>query len=92
MKASRQHTDPRATSHLASADAPASRKAEGHGFVWGGGRLVLGITQMVFSLATVIAFLYGGLSNATTVCFLVASAATLLSRFLYRGRTKPGGG
>jgi hypothetical protein len=44
---------------------------------------------MGFAIAAIVEFLYGGLSNSTVTCFLIASIATLLSRFLYRGRRKP---
>ncbi|HGL5075555.1 hypothetical protein KTD15_07305 [Burkholderia multivorans] len=47
------------------------------------------MTQIGFVIATIMEFLYGGLSNSTVACFLIASIATLSSRFLYRGRAKP---
>lgn len=46
---------------------------------------------MAFAGAAVVASLYGGLSDVAVRCFLIASAATLLSRALYFGRHRPDG-
>ena len=58
-----------------------------YAFVWGWMRLAIGLAQMGFALAGAIMLLSNGFCPAMWICFAFASAATILSRFLY-GRPK----
>lgn len=59
---------------------------EKHLVVWGILRLTLGVVQMAFAAAAMLRLIYFGLSRDTLICAAVATAATLVSRVLFRGR------
>lgn len=58
--------------------------------VWGIFRLALGLLQMTFAAAAILRLVFSGLS--TTVLWYAAAAtlATIVSRFLFGGRSGPG--
>ena len=65
---------------------PASNE---HRLLWGWIRLVLGLSQMGFALATVYALAFDGLHWRAGVAALIAAIAAATSRFLYAGRPDP---
>lgn len=57
--------------------------------LWGWLRMVLGAVQMAASVAAVVVLFRDGLGPVAWILVGVACAATLLSRFLYRGFDGP---
>ena len=57
--------------------------------IWGWLRLFLGVIQMVLTTACVGLLLTLGLHWATWIFFAGATAATIISRLLYRGHADP---
>ena len=57
-----------------------------HKLVWGGLRFFLGLAQMWLALGALALLVTIGLRPVTYVFAGAATAATIISRFLYRGR------
>jgi hypothetical protein len=60
-------------------------------FVWGWLRLVLGITQITFSVWSVVLIVRDGLQPKTGIVIGLGFLALALSRWIYRGRARPPG-
>lgn len=60
-----------------------------HECVWGWLRLTLGLVQMTFAAAGVGAVFAFGMHWLTYLSVAIATAATIVSRLIYRGRTAP---
>jgi uncharacterized membrane protein len=60
-----------------------------HELFWGWLRLVLGIMQMVLAVAGIITLIVYGLHNITLIFFAGATAAMVISRLIYSGRSGP---
>ena len=63
--------------------------AERDKFLWGRLRLWLGLAQISLAGAALVLFLTSGLTPATWMLFIAATAATIASRTLYAGRKGP---
>lgn len=57
--------------------------------LWGWGRLVLGVMQMLLAGASVYLLVTEGLTGRTWVIIVSGAVAVVLSRFLFRGRRGP---
>jgi hypothetical protein len=60
-----------------------------HAFIWGWLRMALGIGQMSVALVSVITLIAVGFQPITYALVALATALTLLSRILYKGRKDP---
>ena len=60
-----------------------------HRLLWGWARLVLGLTQMSFSLTAAYLWVWRGFQWRVGVAVLIASVAAVVSRVLYAGRPDP---
>ena len=65
-------------------------QASNNRMVWGWARLVLGLLQIGLSIAAAIQLVQMGLEATTWFLIVGATAATCVSRLLYRGRPGPG--
>jgi hypothetical protein len=65
-------------------------EADDHRFSWGWVRLVLGLTQMSFSLTAACVLAFCGLGWRVYAAAAVATLAAVVSRVLYAGRPDPG--
>jgi len=63
--------------------------ASGHKLVWGWLRLLLGLAQMCLAAAGFILLITVGVQPVTLLFLAGATAATIASRLLYRGRRGP---
>ena len=63
--------------------------SDDHRLLWGWVRLVLGLTQMSFSVTAAYLLAVRGLQWRVGVAALVATVAAIVSRFLYAGRPDP---
>lgn len=59
-----------------------------HRLLWGWIRLVLGLTQMAFT-ATACLLIFHGFYGRAVVAIALATAATVISRYLFAGRPDP---
>lgn len=57
-----------------------------HRLVWGGLRFFLGLAQMWLAIAGLTLLVTIGLRAVTVVVVIAATVATVISRWLYRGR------
>lgn len=57
--------------------------------IWGWLRLALGWAQMGFAASAMVSLILSGLSEMTWILVGCSTAATLVSRGLYRGRRQP---
>lgn len=58
-------------------------------FVWGWLRLVLGVGQMTFAIATAGLLFLVGLHTLTWIFLAITTMLTITSRLLYHGRKAP---
>lgn len=57
-----------------------------HNLIWGWFRLVLGLTQMSAAAAAILTFFAVGLEWRTWALMGIGLSASVLSRWIYRGR------
>jgi hypothetical protein len=68
---------------------PSVAASSEHRLVWGWMRLVLGLTQMAFSVTAVVLVIFSGFTWRALVAISLAGAAAGASRYLYAGRPDP---